>query len=127
MNFIPCQLEQNGANMRVRVSNSISLPVQPQRANRYQSFVGKPVTLGLRPEHITEPRRNGQGDGSDFAVTLDVVEPLGMETMVFFTLNGTEVCGRVEPSSAADAGATMQLHANVDHMHLIDPASGAVI
>ena len=87
----------------------------------------KPVTLGLRPEHITEPRQNGRGDGSDFAVTLDVVEPLGMETMVFFTLNGTEVCGRVEPSSAADAGATMQLHANVDHMHLIDPASGAVI
>jgi multiple sugar transport system ATP-binding protein len=89
--------------------------------------VGKPLTLGLRPEHITEPRQNGRSDGSDFAVTLDVVEPLGMETMVFFTVNGTEVCGRVEPSSAADAGATMRLHANVDHMHLIDPANGGVI
>ena len=50
-----------------------------------------------------------------------------METMVFFTINGTEFCGRVEPSSAVDAGATMRLHANIDHMHLIDPASGAVI
>jgi multiple sugar transport system ATP-binding protein len=46
---------------------------------------------------------------------------------VFFGVNGTEICGRVEPSSAGDAGATMRLHANVDHMHLIDPASGAVI
>jgi multiple sugar transport system ATP-binding protein len=51
---------------------------------------------------------------------------MGMETMVFFTVDGTEICGRVEPSSAGDAGATMRLHANVDHMHLIDPASGAV-
>ena len=127
MNFIPCQLDQNGANMRVRVTDSISLPVPADRANRYQPFVGKPVTLGLRPEHITEPRQNGHSDGSDFTVTLDVVEPLGMETMVFFTVNGTEFCGRVEPSSAADAGAAMRLHANVDHMHLIDPASGAVI
>ena len=60
-------------------------------------------------------------------MTLDVVEPLGMETMVFFTVNGIEFCGRVEPSSAADAGAAMRLHANVEHMHLIDPATGAVI
>jgi multiple sugar transport system ATP-binding protein len=127
MNLIPCQLEQNGAGMRVRVADNIALPVPTGRSARYQAFVGKQVTLGLRPEHITEPRHNGRNDGSDFAVTLDVVEPLGMETMVFFTVNGTEICGRVEPSSAADAGATMRLHANVDHMHLIDPANGAVI
>jgi multiple sugar transport system ATP-binding protein len=89
--------------------------------------VGKDLVLGLRPEHITEPRHNGRADGRDFTVTLDVVEPMGMETMVFFTVNGTEICGRVEPSSAGDAGATMRLYANIDHMHLVDPTSGLVI
>ncbi len=89
--------------------------------------VGKELILGLRPEHITEPRHNGRADGCDFDVTFDVVEPMGMETMVFFTINGTEFCSRVEPSSAGDAGAKMRLHANIDHMHLIDPASGTVI
>jgi multiple sugar transport system ATP-binding protein len=52
---------------------------------------------------------------------------MGMETMVFFTINGAEFCGRVEPTRAGDAGSKMRLHANVAHMHLIDPASGAVI
>jgi multiple sugar transport system ATP-binding protein len=127
MNFIPCQIEQNGAGMRVRVADNIALPVPTGRSARYQPFIGKQITLGLRPEHITEPRHNGRNDGCDFAVTLDVVEPLGMETMVFFTVNGVEICGRVEPSSAADAGATMRLHANVDHMYLIDPSNGEVI
>ena len=127
MNFIPCQLEQNGAGIRVRVADNIVLPVPSERSARYHPFVGKQVILGLRPEHITEPRHNGRNDGCDFAVTLDVVEPLGMETMVFFTVNGTEICGRFEPSSAVDAGATMRLHANIDHMHLIDTASGAVV
>jgi multiple sugar transport system ATP-binding protein len=60
-------------------------------------------------------------------VTLDVVEPMGMETMVFFTINGAEYCGRVDPNSAGEAGVKMQLHANMDHMHIIDPASGAVL
>jgi len=85
------------------------------------------VVLGLRPEHITEPRHNGRADGCDFEVTLDVVEPMGMETIVFFTINGTEFCSRVEPSAASDAGAKMRLRANVDHMHLIERAGGAVI
>jgi multiple sugar transport system ATP-binding protein len=127
MNFIPCRLEQAGSGLRARVSDMIALPVPADREARYRSAVGKDMILGLRPEHITEPRHNGRADGCDFDVTLDVVEPMGMETMVFFTINGAEFCSRVEPSSAGDAGAKMRLHANVDHMHLIDPASGAVI
>ena len=127
MNFIPCRLEQNGTGMRVRISDTIAFPVPASNESRYRALAGKELTLGLRPEHITEPRHNGREDGRDFTVTLDVVEPMGMETMVFFTINGTELCGRVEPSSAADAGAPMRLYANIDHMHLIDPASGVVI
>jgi multiple sugar transport system ATP-binding protein len=127
MNILPCRLEQAGSGLRARVSDTIALPVPSDREPRYRSFVGKDMILGLRPEHITEPRHNGRTDGCDFDVTLDVVEPMGMETMVFFTINGTEYCSRVEPSSASDAGTKMRLQANVDHMHLIDPASGAVI
>ena len=127
MNFIPCRLEQAGAGLRVRISDKIALPVPAANEARYRPVMSMELVLGLRPEHITEPRHNGRDDSCDFAAILDVVEPLGMETMVFFTVDGTEVCGRVEPSSAVDAGATMRLHANIDHMHLIDPSTGAVI
>ncbi|MFZ0028054.1 MAG: sn-glycerol-3-phosphate ABC transporter ATP-binding protein UgpC, partial [Pseudolabrys sp.] len=127
MNFIPCRLEQAGSGLRARISDTIALPVPSDREARYRSVVTKELVFGLRPEHITEPRHNGRTDGCDFDVTLDVVEPMGMETMVFFAINGTEFCSRVEPTSAGDAGSKMRLHANVDHMHLIDPASGAII
>jgi multiple sugar transport system ATP-binding protein len=127
MNFIPSRLEQNGTAMRVRISDAIAFPVPAANEERYRPVVGKELVLGLRPEHVTEPRHNGRDDGCGFTATLDVVEPMGMETMVYFTVNGTEICGRVEPKSAGDAGSAMRLHANIDHMHLIDPASGAVI
>ena len=131
MNFIPCTVEAHGDSLRVRVSDTIALPVPAARAAPYRTAVGKEMTFGLRPEHITEPRPgNGAGNGNgdtDFAAVLDVVEPMGMETMVFFTINGTEVCGRVEPTAAGEAGTSMRLHANMDHMHLIDPATGLVL
>jgi multiple sugar transport system ATP-binding protein len=127
MNFIPAKLESNGVGLKVRLSDKITMPVPENRAARYRDAVSKEVLFGLRPEHITEMRAGEQKPGEEFAVTLDVVEPMGMETMVFFKIDGTEVCARVEPSAAKAPGETMQLRANLDHMHLIDPATNQVM
>ncbi len=127
MNFMRCRLEQNGVGLRVRISAMVSLPVPPSQSAQYQSLAGKELIFGLRPEHITEPRRSDRDQECEFAATLDVVEPMGMETMVFFTVDGQEVCGRVDPESAARPGEVMRLHANMDRMHLIDPNTGSVL
>jgi multiple sugar transport system ATP-binding protein len=125
MNFLRCRVEQNGAGMRVRLSDAVSLPVPDSKSGTCKSVVGKELIFGLRPEHITELRRDGQQ--GQFAAKLDVVEPMGMETMVYFTVDGQEVCGRVDPDSATGPGEQMNLCANMEHMHLIDPQSGAVL
>jgi multiple sugar transport system ATP-binding protein len=127
MNFMRCRLEGNGAGLRVRISDGISLPIPSSRSARYQALDGKELVFGLRPEHVTEPRRSDRDGNCEFSATLDVVEPMGMETMVFFRLDGQEICGRVDPGSAAGPGQPMRLFANMDHMHLIDPQSGMVL
>jgi multiple sugar transport system ATP-binding protein len=127
MNFLRCRLVQNGSGLKIRLSEAIGLPVPQPLAPRYQPLIDKELLFGLRPEHITEPRRSDRDPDSEFAVTLDVVEPMGMETMVYFGVDGQEVCGRVDPGSANGPGESMRLHANMNHMHLIDPASGAVL
>ena len=49
--------KENGSELRVRLSDAISLPVPASRVARYRSLAGKELIFGLRPEHITEPRR----------------------------------------------------------------------
>jgi multiple sugar transport system ATP-binding protein len=127
MNFMRCRLEQNGVGLRVRISDAISLPVPATQSGRFQALTGKELIFGLRPEHITEPRRNDRDANCEFDATLDVVEPMGMETMVYFTVDGQVVCGRVDPGSAAGPGESMGLYADMDRMHLIDPQTGAVL
>src|SRR5271168_1987903 len=127
MNFMRCRLEQNGSGLRVRVSDKVCLPVPASQTGRFQPLNGKELIFGLRPEHITEPRRNDRDQQCEFAATLDVVEPMGMETMVYFTVDGQEICGRVDPESVAGPGESMRLYADMDRMHLIDPQSGAVL
>ena len=58
---------------------------------------------------------------------IEVTEPLGMETLVFFRMNGIDVCGRVSPDAGAREGSRMRLAASLDNMHLIDEASGRVL
>jgi len=126
MNFVPCRLEQSGADLSVKLTDALSFPVPAARVTRYEPHVGKALVFGLRPEHITEPRHE-RGELHPFSVTPDVVEPMGMETMVYFKLNGAEVCGRVEPSSATGPGQPMRLCADLNRMHLIDAQTDLVL
>ena len=126
MNFIPCKLEQNGTGLKVRLSEALALPVPEGRTERYRAVAGRDMIFGIRPEHLTEPR-GGRDAACEFSAAPDVVEPMGMETMVFFGVNGTEVCARVEPTSVTGPGQSMRLCANVNHMHLIDPDTRLVV
>jgi multiple sugar transport system ATP-binding protein len=105
----------------------LAFPVPLTHTTRYLPSVSKDLVFGLRPEHITEPRGEGRDPRCEFSMTPDVIEPMGMETMVFFTVNGTEVCARVEPSAATAPGQPMRLYANLNHMHVIDPATDLVL
>jgi multiple sugar transport system ATP-binding protein len=81
----------------------------------------------LRPEHITEARSQREPGTAEFAVPVEVIEPMGMETMVFFSINGTEISARVNPADAQQPGERMRFTADLRHMHLIDPSTNLVI
>jgi multiple sugar transport system ATP-binding protein len=128
MNFLNCQLaEAAGGGLSTRLGNGLTFKVPADRTQRYKSHVGRDLLFGLRPEHITERRGDLRPDFQEFDAILDVVEPMGMETMVYFMVDGIEVCGRVNPSAAGKPGQPMRLVAELSHMHLIDPQTDAVI
>ena len=127
MNFLPCRLEGSNGGLSVRLSDKLNLPLPADRAVRYRAHAGKELIFGLRPEDVIEKRGDLPPGRVGFDVTLDVVEPMGMETMVYFMVGGVEVCGRVNPTSAKNAGETMPLVADLNHMHLIDPTTDLVL
>jgi multiple sugar transport system ATP-binding protein len=127
MNFIPCRLEGSNGGLSVRLSDTLSFPVPPERLRRYGQHAGRELIFGLRPEDIIEKRGDLPAGRAAFDAQLEVVEPMGMETMVYFMTGAVEVCGRVNPTSAGKAGETMPLVADLNHMHLMDPISDVVL
>jgi multiple sugar transport system ATP-binding protein len=128
MNFIPCRLEGQGDRLAVRIGGDLVLPVPPQRATRYAAAkAGGEMLLGLRPEHLVDARPHLEPGLVPFDAKLDVTEPMGIETFVYFSLDGTQVCGRVNPASGAADGAPLRMAADLNNMHLIDAGTGRVI
>jgi multiple sugar transport system ATP-binding protein len=127
MNFLPCRLVDENGGLTIRLSDALSFPVPPERDARYRPHLGNELVFGLRPEDLTEKRTEPSPGHVPFEIRLDVVEPMGMETMVYFTVDGVEVCGRVNPDAAGNAGERMPLVADLNHMHLIDPRTDQVI
>jgi multiple sugar transport system ATP-binding protein len=128
MNMVPVDLVAQGDALALDLGTGIRLTLPPEQAARYREFAGRPrLLLGLRPEHLTDgPAVNGAAAAS-FTVPIDVCEPMGMETLVYFQLQGVAICAKASPETQLAPGQRLTLVAKLQNMHLIDDASGIVL
>lgn len=127
MNFLECTLTEVDGQLVLSLADGSRLPVPADRAERYKAHCGRQMIAGLRPEHITEPRADAGPDQATISAVVDVTEPMGMETMVFFSIGQTTVSARVDPLKAMRPGEVMALQCRLTNLHLIDPDTDLVI
>ena len=117
MNQVPCRLSADGG--AIEIENGPRLPLPAGR--RFPAeFAGKPLVLGLRPEAFTL-------SDAGFPVDIRFVEPLGSDTLTFFTLGGAEVIARLPPLPSLTAGARIRLSIDPAKMHLFDAETERLI
>jgi multiple sugar transport system ATP-binding protein len=117
MNFFDVRLEAGA----IHLPGEVTLALPPARAARYRHCTGRPMLLGLRPEHIHED------GGGQLPATVEVVEPMGAETSVVLRLGDAGFTARFGPDTAVQAGNTIRLRFDLEQMHLIDPATDLVL
>ena len=127
MNFLPARLVAENGALGLRVGDGeaeIRLPSSDALAGR----VGEEVEIGLRPEHLAmQTSGEGVDPGRSFPFPVEVVEPLGAETLVFTTISGAEVVARCDPGLHPRPGDRLTAVVDTAQLHLIDPASGRVL
>ena len=127
MNFIPARLEAASGALLLTLSNGQTLEVPGARTERYRAHAGKPVLFGIRPEHLTDDKPTDKTNPAPVTLTPEVIEPMGMETLAHFKLDGAEISARLDPATPAAVGEPLRLIAHMDQMHLIDPSNDKVL
>ena len=87
------------------------------------AYENKNVILGIRPEHITDPR-SLKGDAARTAALAakpEVIELLGHEMLLYFTVNGRTITSSVRASRGFTRDQTAELVVLPDQAHFFDP------
>jgi len=113
MNMLNGQWHQ--AEVKLENGDSIDL------ANRSTSNKVS-VVLGIRPDDLFVSEKE-----SIFSGTVNVLEPLGSETLVYVTVNGTEVIAKASGRTPPNVGDVVNLHAVAENMHLFNASTGTRI
>jgi multiple sugar transport system ATP-binding protein len=117
MNFRTGQLE-GGNSGPAFVAKDLRVPLQGYEfVNGFDN--GREVELGVRPEHIVV------GEGANREAKVEIVEPMGAETLVWCRLGEGLLSVRMEGESTVQVGDTVRLGFPAKRLNLFDCATGA--
>jgi multiple sugar transport system ATP-binding protein len=120
MNFFDATLVQTDSGIAVD-TGIFQIPVPTAHADIYKPHVGKSVIFGLRPEDIHDrDYQPASINPVEVEATIDVVEQMGNEMIVYLEESGKTFIGRLDPRTKARVGARMNLIINIDNIHIFD-------
>lgn len=126
MNLIPATLGSSGGQMAAR-GEGFDVPISGNLANSAQGQNGSKVLLGVRPEHIT-PLSEYEGEAPNhMEATVEVVEHLGNEALVYLTHAGTSMTARFPANHSVRPQENVTVVFDPNNLHLFDPETGNAI
>lgn len=129
MNFINATVAKNGSDVTVNFGEySLKLPENKTKALIDGGYVGKEVTIGIRPEDVhDEDIFLSTSADSIVSADVEVTELLGAETNLFLVIAGQNVTARVDSRSTAKVGDTIKVAFDVNRIHVFDKATELTI
>ncbi len=122
MNFIDATIVRAGDEYGIEFGPyTLPLPESKNKKNILSRFVGKDVVLGIRPEDVhDEPEFLERAESGIVEANVDVTELMGAEIYLYLNIVGQPIIARVEPSSTAEAGDTIEVAFDIEKIHIFD-------
>ncbi|WP_038042273.1 ABC transporter ATP-binding protein [Thermus tengchongensis] len=127
MNFIRARVEAQGDKLYL-TAPGFRVRANPVLAQAVRPYSGKEVWMGIRPEHlglkgytvIPEEENVLRGE-------VEVAEPLGAETEIHVSVDGTVLVAKVDGHAPVKPGDRVELLADTSRLHAFDVDTDATI
>lgn len=120
MNLLRGRLQRAG-NWRLDTANDVlDLGDLPAQATALQAWIGREMTLGVRPEDL-QPAKDG---AAMLTAVVEVIEPVGNETFLNLRYGDHALVSRVTPCQIPGQGSLLPMCMHTDRLHFFDTTSG---
>lgn len=128
MNIFKAKLVEENGNLYALIGETNKVLIPKTRAKRLidNSVIGGEVLLGIRPEDVHyEQALIDAHPESVIEATIDVIENLGNETILYLNVEGKDdyAIARVNSRYTFNQGDVVKMYLATDHAHLFDPAT----
>ena len=119
MNLVPARVVSSGSALTLQFSTEISLPIPEKPGHSLKD--GMAVIVGLRTEDLTISNANhSYPDTWKINGIVEVVEPLGGETIMHMNFSGVKFIAKSEGRRIIQPGEQMNIAMNLKHLHIFD-------
>ena len=122
MNFLTGRISEANGSVYIHIGDTnLTIPESKAERLRKQNYIGKDVTLGIRPEDIH--------DTSDGVIhsSVKVYELLGAEAYLYFDMDDTQVTARINPRFDIKPGSRISVSFDMEKAHFFDPETELAI
>ena len=129
MNLLDATLHKDGDTYYLDLSgDKVVLPKEKTADGSLDTYVGKPVKAGVRPEDIKDDASFiEQHADCKLTTTVEVSELMGSEIYLYLEYKGNKMTARVAPTSKAKNGSEVIVAFDPHKVHLFDPETELTI
>ncbi len=125
MNFLKGTLRKDGDQVVFKEARGGAVELKLGTRPAAQAYVGKEVTLGIRPENCDLVPQGKPLPENSFQAVVDIVEPMGAETYFYLQTGAHTVISRSHALvDQREAGHRLLFEMNAERAHLFDVDSG---
>lgn len=129
MNFITSRVEKVNDEVFLRIGRwTIKLPETKAKRLEEGGYIDKEVVMGVRSEHVHDEAMYLEAyKDSQIESTVEVVELLGSESLIYMMLEGSLFIAKVKPRSNIYVGDVMRFAIDPNKVHIFDKDTENVI
>jgi multiple sugar transport system ATP-binding protein len=123
MNFIEGELIGDNGDLFFKSTDGISLRIPQDKVADYKGSIGKPVVLGIRPEHVIGDKECS----TNIEMVVRSIEPLGPHTFLIGTVGGSKFTAQMPAEIKVEPDDTVTISLDLPKAHLFDKQTGRTI
>lgn len=119
MNFIKTIIKKEENRYYFELNNNkVFIPEFQSRIIKNKGYENKKVTIGIRPEHITDKLKDENCNYEKLTIKPDMCEMLGDKAIIYFKADNIEFCAVVKDN--VKAGEDIEVYIYTDNVYIFD-------